>query len=411
MQADANKAKSGVSPALPKAGFSPITSAGFSPVSRAGFFLSALLILALFPPFVSAQAPSDFTWANYGEQQVAIAQAHFQAPTAANSNVAGDWFRLAMLAILICLFANAIVFVFAKAMHSTTAERFAVSEFYQVSASAIMILVVVTMLTQAFAFLQYSGIMPLGTTTTCLGRSGLDVWQLGPPAVIQCHLQEKITYTEGLMYQAKELNKNVESLTTLCLYVMSVQAYCGDWDSALHKQMESAHLLANKIVLIGVGLHAQYSFIAYLARNMLSVFLPLGLLLRIFPGIRGIGGLLIAMSIGFFFVFPIAYMLLDPATSRPNPSDLLPSATLAPAQCFSTFSGAVSMITQLASTKQQTVATPDASELGQELAKLQTEAFIIPLAALAITLLFIQTAATILGGDAGEIMHFIARVI
>ncbi len=403
MQACANKTKNGGPPAIPRA--------GFSPVSRAGFFLPVMLILALLPPFASAQAPSDFSWANSGAQQVAATQAHFQAPNAANSNVAGDWFRLAMLAILICLFANAIVFVFAKAMHSTTAERFAVSEFYQVSASAIMILVVVTLLTQAFTFLQISGILPLDTKTTCYGRTGLDVWQLGPPAVMQCHVQEKITYAEGLLQQAKALNANVESLTTLCLYVMSVQAYCGDWDSSLHKQMESAHLLANKIVPIGIGLHAQYSFIAYLARNMLSVFLPLGLLLRIFPGIRGIGGLLIAIAIGFFFVFPIAYLLMDPATSRPNPADLLPSATLAPAPCFSTFSGAVSMITQMASTKQQTVATPDASELGQELAKLQTEAFIIPLAALAITLLFIQTAASLLGGDAGEIMHFIAKVI
>jgi hypothetical protein len=374
------------------------------------FFFSALFLLLL-APSLSAQAPSDFSWANSGAQQVATTQAHFQAPNASNSYAAGDWFRLAMLAILICLFANALVFVFAKAMHSTTAERFAVSEFYQVSASAIMILVVVTLLTQAFAFLQISGILPAGTTTTCYGTSGLNVWQLGPPAVIQCHIQEKITYTEGLLQQAKALNRNVESLTTLCLYVMSVQAYCGDWDSSLHKQMESAHLLANKIVPIGVGLHAQYSFIAYLARNMLSVFLPLGILLRIFPGIRGIGGLLIAISIGFFFVFPIAYLLLDPATSRPNPADLLPSANTAPAPCFSTFSGAVSMITQMATTKKLTVATPDASELGQELAKLQTEAFIIPLAALAITLLFIQTAASLLGGDAGEIMHFIAKVI
>ena len=47
-----------------------------------------------------------------------------------------------MLAILVCLLANGIIFAFAKATHSTTAERFAVSEFYQVSASALLVLAV-----------------------------------------------------------------------------------------------------------------------------------------------------------------------------------------------------------------------------------------------------------------------------
>ncbi|VVB56712.1 Uncharacterised protein [uncultured archaeon] len=384
--------------------FSPAMGAGAVKSLFAFVFLSLLL-----SSFVHAQVPSDFSWAHNGTAQVSAAVLHFQAPSAANNYAAGDWFRITMLAILICLFANAIIFTLAKAMHSTTAERFAVSEFYQVSASAILVLVVVALLSQAFGLIQMLGILPAGTTTQCMG-SGLDVWKEGPPAIIQCHLQEKITYTEGLFNQAKAINSGVESMTTLCLYVMSVQVYCGDWDSALHAQMESAHLLANKLTPIGIALHAQYSFIAYLARNMLSVFLPLGIFLRIFPGVRGIGGLLIALAIGFFFVFPLAYVLLDPTTSRPNPDQLLPAVNQ-PSACFSTFSGAVTMITQMATTKQNTVATPDASEVGQELAKLQTEAFIIPLAALAITLMFIQTSATLLGGDAGEIMRFITKVI
>ncbi len=368
------------------------------------------LFLILLSPLLPAQVPSDFSWAHNGSEQVARVQSYFQAPNAANKIPAGDWFRVSMLALLICLFANAIIFTFAKAMHSTTAERFAVSEFYQVSASAILILVVVGLLSQAFGFIQLSGLLPSGSNSNCYGAN-LNIWKYGPTAIIQCKIQEKIQYTEGLFNQAKALNSNVESMTTLCLYVMSVQAYCGDWDSSLHTQMESAHLLANKLTPIAISLHAQYSFVAYLARNMLSVFLPLGILLRIFPGVRGIGGLLIAISIGFFFVFPIAYLLMDPSTTRPDPNQLLPAPLTKPSPCFSTFSGAVSMITQMASTKQNTYATPDASQVGQELAKLQTEAFIIPLAALAITLMFIQTFAPLLGGDAGEIMHFIAKVI
>lgn len=370
------------------------------------FLFPVFFALLLLSPMLQA-AESEFAW---NEKQLATTITHFQAPNAANNYAARDWFRISMLAILICLFANALIFVFAKAMHSTTAQRFATGEFYQVSASAVMILVVVVLLSQAFTFIKDWGILSTDTTSACYGAQ-MDVWKLGPPALIQCKIQEKIEYAEGLFYQAKAVNKDVETLTTLCLYVMSVQAYCGDWDSALHAQMESAHLLANRLTPLAIGLHATYSFVGYLARNMLEVFLPLGILLRIFPGIRGIGGLLIAIAIGFYFVFPIAYLLMDPTTTRPDPADMLPSISKAPSPCFNTFSGAVSMITQLASTKKQTVATPDVSELGQELAKLQTEVFIIPLAALAVTLLFIQTLAPLLGGEAGEIMHFITKVI
>jgi hypothetical protein len=351
-------------------------------------------------------APSEFSWSD--TDQLAQLRIHFQAPT--KSTPAGDWFRITFLAILICLFANAAIFMFAKAMHSTSAERFAVSEFYQVSASAIIVFIIVAAMSQAFELLNAFPILPYGTTSLCMGNE-VDVWKLGPPAVIQCHLQEKITYVEGLFAQAVDINKKVEPLTSLCIFVWGVQAYCGDWDNALHAEMESAHLLANKVVPIAIGLHAQYSFITYIARNMLSVFLPLGILLRIFPGIRGIGALLIAISIGFFFVFPISYLLLDPATSRPNPQELLPSFSDQFPRCFNTFSGSVSMITQLHSVAQKFSAAPDASELGQEIAKLYIEAFLIPLVSLAITLLFIHNAAILLGGDSGEIMHFVAKVM
>ena len=123
-------------------------------------WVAALVVsLLVLMPLLSA-ADSDFSWGGSqspGGTQADIAKAHFQAPDK-NGNNGGDWFRMAMLAILICLFANGVIFMLAKASKSPNAERWAVSEFYQVGASALMILVVVAGLTQAFAALQSSGI-------------------------------------------------------------------------------------------------------------------------------------------------------------------------------------------------------------------------------------------------------------
>jgi hypothetical protein len=146
---------------------------------------------------------------------------------------------------------------------------------------------------------------------------------------------------------------------------------------------------------------------------MLTVILPVGILLRIFPVFRGIGALFISIAIGFYFIFPIAYILLDPTTVRPDASSIVdaPSVEL-PDACFSSFSGYVSMITQTQvnqpSAYQQ---AGDPTAVGTELAKMQMETFFYPLTALASALLFIASATPLLGGDSGQILHFLSKVI
>ncbi len=326
----------------------------------------------------------------------------------------GDWTRMAALALAICFFANTLVYVYAKVFHSPGAERFAKSEFYQVTASALLIFLLVGggMMVMGFDFLDKSGILPQGTLTKC-GTEAKDVWKEGPPAVIRCQLQEKITYVEALYQQAWDLNAQTEPLTTYCMYLFNIPIYCWDWDVDLHSQMEKAHYIAHKLMPIGVSLHAQYMFVEYLANNMLNVFLPLGLILRIFPVLRGLGSLMVAMAIAFFFVFPIAYILLDPTTVRPPPKQLIPGSGTAEKACYVSFSGMVNTYTQVipkaAASAQNTKL--DINSVGSEVAKLQIEAFFYPLAALATALMFIGIITPILGGDSGEIMHFLTKVI
>ncbi len=327
-------------------------------------------------------------------------------------NAGRSWVGLAMLAIAACFFANAFVYIVGHVLRIQSVERWAQSEFFQTTASALLVTGMGVMVAGGFALIASSGLLPAGTTTQCQGLK-MDVWENGPFNVIQCKLEEKILYAETLYNQAYAQNKVYEPQTSVQIFVTGNPVWNGDWDNVLHTNMEQAHFIANRLVGISITLHATYMFVDYIAHNMMYVFLPLGILLRIFPPLRGIGALFIAIALGFYVVFPIAYILLDPTTSKPNPEDIIPSPALQLNACYSGFSGIVSLNTKsnLASAEQTKLAIPDIGKVAAELTNLQIETFFNPLAALSITLIFISGAAPMLGGDSGELLHFISKTV
>jgi hypothetical protein len=57
------------------------------------------------------------------------------------------------------------------------------------------------------------------------------------------------------------------------------------------------------------ALSFQRALLRFFEESALTVFLPLGVVLRIFPPTRGAGGMLIALAFSFFFVFPLTYLI------------------------------------------------------------------------------------------------------
>lgn len=390
-----------------------------TPWSLFGFALMGMLAMFMLAPFVLAQAPAaPSTLPDYADTGNLLYFANtphvWLNPAGAPSdwNKDHNWRPLALLVIAICLLANTLVYVAGRVLHQPSWERFAQAEFFQVTASAILIIGMVELLNGGFTFLQHSPLLPLGTTVSCPGLAP-DVWQSGPMNYVRCQMSQKIAYTEKLYEQVSAINAAVEPSTTMCYYIFNVPSYCGDWDTDLHAKMEKAHYLAHKIVPLAIGLQAQYQFVGYVANNMLVIFLPLGLLLRAVPFLRGLGALLVALAIGFYIVFPLAYIMMDPNTARPDPSMLAPAPAALPA-CYNTFSGLVSVLTSSSlggagNSPAQPVGDPDA--LGQIVAQMQVEAFFEPLVALAVTLIFIGAITPLLGGESGELLHFVAKVM
>ncbi|MCX8195223.1 MAG: hypothetical protein N3G22_03925 [Candidatus Micrarchaeota archaeon] len=334
-----------------------------------------------------------------------------------------SWWQIALLAIFSCLFFNVFIYMAAMAFQSQELKRYAYSEFLQVSASSMMIFFSVELLytlvngTVGLSALDFVGSI-LGT-----GQSKIDcaatsdgkfiLWKSypnfgsGPLGAFKCKIQEKIKALERAYNNIYAANMKNERLEMSCFNLFGVPVYCGSWDLSLHIQVEKSHLLANKIVGLLIPLHSLYVLAEYLQRNMLSVFLPAGLVLRVFPFTRGVGGLFIAIAIGFFFIFPVFVILTDPTFVKED----APKRDMQEGMCFTGFKGATVLLTaNFGVGGGMGESELDISRAETLIYELTVGILFYPFIAFVITLIFIRAATPLLGGDLGELMRMVSRL-
>jgi hypothetical protein len=340
-----------------------------------------------------------------------------------------SWWSLAMLAILICISFNTLVYMLGFALESPEVKNYAKSEFLQVSASSLMIFFAVALIftvtsgvggnaaptVAAFNFMSDllgTGASSISCAAAQTGRfifwDGDKDFGQGPIAAFKCKLQEKINALDNAYAAVEYANRDVEKYTSQCSYLLGVPVWCGDWDLEKHKQVEQAHMISSKIIDLEVSLHAQFVFAEYIQKNMLSVFLPFGLVLRIFPLTRGVGGLFISLGVGFFFIWPTFFLLSDPTFVKVNDP---PTQAKQEGLCFAGFSGTSVLLSGVVMVGGAGEKSDIAVSQGKDLVYQMTIATLFyPFVALVLTLIFVRAMTPLLGGDLGELMKMVSRL-
>jgi len=376
------------------------------------FALAAFAILAFSGIAHAADAFEDYL----GNQQK-----YFQ-------NRVNSWWQIAVVAILICVFFNVLVYMLGSFLSSQEIKNYAKAEFLQVSASSLMIFFAVALLftvtsgggpdpTNVSAFDFMGGLLGTGASSiscAAVPNGIFKIWEgdtqfgSGPIAAFKCKLQEKINALDNAFAKVAKYNGEKERLTSMCNYLFGVPVWCGDWNLDLHKEVEQSHLVAQKITDLSVSLHAQFVLAEYVQKNMLTVFLPFGLVLRIFPLTRGVGGLFIAIGVGFFFVWPTFFLLSDPSFVKVNnPPDQPTQQGL----CFTGFRGSAVLLAGLVYNTESGEQSDLAIAEGKELVYMMTiGTMFYPFVALVLTLIFIRAMTPLLGGDMGDLMKMVSRL-
>ncbi|MEM3362518.1 MAG: hypothetical protein QXV83_03920 [Candidatus Anstonellaceae archaeon] len=317
------------------------------------------------------------------------------------------WIKFSAIVVAICFFANVIIYMLAKAFDAENVKRFAISEFYQTTATAFGIVAFVYLLNTGFIFIQ-DLFLPSSAVFSCQDQK-IKLWdqQAGPFTLIKCKISEYLEASNVLYLSAYLANMVKETEGSKCKSYVGWQS-CKIWEEGVYREIESYHYIANRLASLSISLVAQYFFVTYLEQNLLSFFLPVGLLLRLFPPLRGIGSLFIAVAIGFYFIFPIAYIFIQPSLIKvvqtpqpPTKNDVINNI------CFAKF-GPFAQFSSFESNENDS-SIIFSSDIEEFIVQVSMGTFFYPFLSLAITVIFINFLANFLSADSTYLLHFISK--
>lgn len=333
------------------------------------------------------------------------------------SNWMGGWGMMVFISMLVVFFFYAFVYMISYALNFEEMKRSAKSHLLDAIFTAILAVTIIAILGNVFTLLQqyFSG-----ATVQCgLYGGTINLGQAGPFDFIKCKLMEKAAYIstlyERVYFSAREPFRQLAlmwGLFGLPIYMQGAYIFQTSI-SDVYREVESYRLLAHVSVLLLISLNAYIGAVDYVAANMLSMFLPIGIVLRAIPFTRGIGAFFIAIAIGLYIVYPFLFVVTDPTFQRSDSPyvDITDSANiLFP---WPTFKGALAILTMPPRTQTSSFVfgSMDIREGASELAKLYYGLIIQPIVILSVTLVFVRYLTSLFGGETQELYRLATKVV
>jgi len=150
-----------------------------------------------------------------------------------------------------------------------------------------------------------------------------------------------------------------------------------------------------------------WQFLSFAASSILPVFLPAGLLLRMFFATRKLGGAIMAASIGFYVVFPLAYSSLLNAeaalssirNARGEIAVTMESLAIVPIADLGKSGEVYALLSNLSNGELPQQSSAPYAALAQSRAALELALLFMPIVALGLTAVAIRELYLILGSE------------
>ncbi len=335
----------------------------------------------------------------------------------AGVNWMDNWFPMCILATLLAVTIHATLIAFSKAFKMTELEHYAESEILQALATAFIAIFLVGLVGGATDFV--GNIVGTGGSYVTCGNTQMPVIASGTATkdsfqtmldIVQCRLHEKAVSIANAQAAISTGSAAKFNLLNLGVSFFGVTVFKGDWISSWFRDTETLRITNNLATVLLVGLNAQSFLVLYVKNTMLTMFIPLGILLRAFHFTRGAGALFISLGIGLYFLFPVFFVLLDPGFVKIDAAPNMGGAqVVSQGLCYPTLSAAVSLMT----TNNQASPTVSLSfaRLRDQLSQAYIGLMLHPLVALFLTLAFVRYMMTLLGGDPYTVMRMVTKVI
>ena len=315
-----------------------------------------------------------------------------------------SWLPYSIAAVIIALIIQITIYTIARSFNLQELERNTKAEMMQVGATfilAVFLVVIVGSLSDYINQQMYG-------TIQC-GNQRIDIRGTATAlAVMQCKIIEKARALEEIHYSIRDEADSDYQIFYSSFSLMGIPVFSGQYLSGLYKTIETYRYKNNLTTSLLIALNALITFVALIGSAMLTLFLPLGVLLRAFYFTRGIGSLFIAIAIGFYFIFPYLFIITDPGFVKlpPPQSTQNPHATNF---CVPTFSSVISMVNFRES--EPTMAAAQSSVMETDLAKIYASLIIHPLAVLFLTIIAIRYLIYLFGEESYDLLRMTTRLI
>lgn len=330
----------------------------------------------------------------------------------------GGWGMIILLSMLIVFFFYTLVYMISYAFHLEEVKRSAKSHLLDAVFTAILAIFIITMLGSVFNFIQNNFLT--GASVECDMYGTINLGNGASPFdLVQCKLMEKATYLsmlyERVYFSAREPFKRFSMMWGMIGIPIYMQgSYIFQTGiSDLYREVESYRLLAHVTVLLLIGINAYLGAVHYLSSTMLSMFLPIGIVLRAIPFTRGIGAFFMAVAIGFYIIFPILFVITDPSFVKVPVAYKDITDTSEISLPWPSFKGAASILLMGPQTQTSSLVfgSVDIRQGASELAKLYYGLILQPIVILSITLIFVRYFTSLFGGETQELYRLAAKVI
>ncbi|MDO8554449.1 MAG: hypothetical protein Q7S22_06590 [Candidatus Micrarchaeota archaeon] len=328
------------------------------------------------------------------------------------------WLVWCMIATFTVIIINAILLSIGHAFNMRELEAYSKSEMLQAGATVLIVVFLVLIVNGAsvFAAQYFFGCSLTGDVLTCSNPVACGDTTLIPDStvvpleVLKCDMIDKAYLFDQINRQALNDAQGLMVLMSQYISILGIPIFQGGYVTSWFKQVESYRLVINLTVNLLIASNALVVVINYIKQNMLTFFLPLGLVLRAFQFTRGIGAFFIAIAIGFYFIFPIVFMISDPGFAKPSLPNTL-NVAITNIACYPSFSGIAHNNFFDANNFSGSSTILSLQTLTSDLSLIYLSFILRPFIAFAITLIFVRYMMYMLGGEAQDLMRFVAKVV
>ncbi|OIO20902.1 hypothetical protein AUJ17_04285 [Candidatus Micrarchaeota archaeon CG1_02_47_40] len=334
------------------------------------------------------------------------------------SDVFQGWIGINLVALLLTLFFTTVLYMLSLGLNLPNVKKWAKGEYAQVLVGFLLIMSIVGMVEVGWQVMQdvTGGVIYAGSGQMLSSAvSPFEVADAYLDTVIECEIS-----AYKWLYYAMFFAKPAQSFVTDVAGVEAIDA------TIFSPIISLASYFSNRITWILLFQYVLKELLAFAEATMLTVFLPIGLVLRAFPVSRGAGGIMISIAIGCYFVFPLSIVAM---TAMQGNSFVVENGEVA----MNTGSSALALCTAVGVVPNFETLCPDdivgyffkgeellmggkslmgqVTGIGEQISALYLQAMFYPLVSLIITFTFIRSTSSMFGADLAELGRGLIKLI